>query len=119
MEAIDWLMILHPALAVVLIYPLIGVVVRLGLQTSGPPVCPDEGRKPPITVGPKPSKRLGETQVTARAMPMPIKFARVTRSPARRWFVAGVMAANRLLDCALIYELRVVPSQQSAFVLGE
>ena len=29
----DWLWILHPALAVVLIYPLIGMVVRLAWQT--------------------------------------------------------------------------------------
>jgi hypothetical protein len=33
MESKDWLMILHPALAVVVIYPLIGMVARLGLQT--------------------------------------------------------------------------------------
>jgi hypothetical protein len=33
MQTIDWLWILHPALAVVLIYPLIGMVVRLGVQT--------------------------------------------------------------------------------------
>ncbi|NCU76714.1 MAG: DUF4079 family protein, partial [Synechococcaceae bacterium WB7_1C_051] len=33
METIDWLWILHPFLAVVLIYPLIGVVLRLGVQT--------------------------------------------------------------------------------------
>lgn len=31
MQAADWLTILHPALAVVLIYPLIGMVVRLGV----------------------------------------------------------------------------------------
>jgi hypothetical protein len=33
LRSIDWLWILHPALAVVLIYPLIGMVARLGLQT--------------------------------------------------------------------------------------
>ena len=33
MKSIDWLLILHPALAVVLIYPLIGMVARLGVQT--------------------------------------------------------------------------------------
>lgn len=32
MQTIDWLWILHPALAVVLIYPLIGMVLRLGVQ---------------------------------------------------------------------------------------
>lgn len=33
MEPIDWLWIIHPALAVVFIYPLAGVVMRLGMQT--------------------------------------------------------------------------------------
>ena len=33
MESIDWLWILHPALAVVLVYPLAGVVMHLGVQT--------------------------------------------------------------------------------------
>lgn len=32
MQGVDWLTIVHPALAVVLIYPLIGMVVRLGVQ---------------------------------------------------------------------------------------
>lgn len=33
MTAVDWLWILHPALAVVLVYPLLGMVVRLAWQT--------------------------------------------------------------------------------------
>jgi len=33
MTAVDWLWIVHPFVAVVLIYPLIGMVTRLGLQT--------------------------------------------------------------------------------------
>ena len=33
MTAVDWLWLLHPFLAVVLIYPLIGMVLHLGLQT--------------------------------------------------------------------------------------
>ena len=33
MQTLDWLFLLHPVLAVVLIYPLLGVVIRLGLQT--------------------------------------------------------------------------------------
>jgi hypothetical protein len=48
MEAIDWLTILHPALAVVLIYPLIGVVVRLGIQTKARRV---DGAKLPASTG--------------------------------------------------------------------
>lgn len=32
METADWLLILHPTLAVVLVYPLIGMVARLGIQ---------------------------------------------------------------------------------------
>ena len=48
METIDWLWILHPTLAVVLIYPLIGVVVRLGIQTKARRV---DGAKLPPTTG--------------------------------------------------------------------
>ena len=33
MTTVDWLWVLHPALAVVLVYPLIGMVVRLAWQT--------------------------------------------------------------------------------------
>ena len=33
MTTLDWFWILHPALAVVLVYPLIGIVVRLAWQT--------------------------------------------------------------------------------------
>ena len=33
MTTVDWLGILHPVLAVVIIYPLIGMVVRLAIQT--------------------------------------------------------------------------------------
>lgn len=32
LQTVDWLWLLHPALAVVVIYPLVGMVVRLGLQ---------------------------------------------------------------------------------------
>jgi len=46
-ETIDWLWILHPTLAVVLIYPLIGVVVRLGIQTKARRV--DGAKLPPAT----------------------------------------------------------------------
>lgn len=48
MEPIDWLWILHPTLAVVLIYPLIGIVVRLGIQTKARRV---DGAKLPPTTG--------------------------------------------------------------------
>jgi hypothetical protein len=33
MQSVDWLWLLHPALAVVLVYPLFGVVLRLAQQT--------------------------------------------------------------------------------------
>ena len=33
MTTVDWLGILHPVLAVVIVYPLIGIVVRLAMQT--------------------------------------------------------------------------------------
>jgi len=48
MAAVDWLWILHPFLAVVLVYPLIGIVVRLALQTRARRV---QKRKLPPTVG--------------------------------------------------------------------
>ncbi len=32
MQRVDWLWLLHPVLAVVVIYPLVGMVVRLGIQ---------------------------------------------------------------------------------------
>jgi hypothetical protein len=47
-ETIDWLWVLHPFLAVVLIYPLIGIVARLGMQTRARRV---DGAKLPPTTG--------------------------------------------------------------------
>ena len=50
MTAVDWLWILHPLMAVVLIYPLIGMVLRLGVQTrarrqkTNPKLPPSVGR---------------------------------------------------------------------------
>ena len=46
MTITDWLWILHPALAVVLIYPLIGMVVRLAWQTRQRRV--DKVKHPPV-----------------------------------------------------------------------
>lgn len=48
MKAVDWFWILHPVLAIVLIYPLLGVVIRLALQTRQRRV---ERIKLPPTVG--------------------------------------------------------------------
>ena len=48
MKAVDWLWILHPTLAVVLLYPLIGMVMRLAWQTRQRRV---EKLKHPATVG--------------------------------------------------------------------
>jgi hypothetical protein len=51
--SVDWLWILHPFLAVVLIYPLIGIVIRLALQTRQRRLQ-QTGRQPiklPTTVG--------------------------------------------------------------------
>lgn len=47
MQTVDWLWILHPALAVVLIYPLIGMVVRLGVQARQRRV--EKAKLPPTT----------------------------------------------------------------------
>ena len=48
MTTSDWLWILHPALAVVLVYPLLGVVVRLAWQTRQRRLA---RVKHPVTVG--------------------------------------------------------------------
>ena len=48
MTALDWLWILHPALAVVVVYPLLGVVMRLAWQTRQRRVAK---QKHPPTVG--------------------------------------------------------------------
>ena len=53
MQTVDWFWILHPALAVVLIYPLIGMVLRLGVQTrqrrwKAPNTPPQPGVTTPI-----------------------------------------------------------------------
>ena len=45
MQTLDWLFLIHPVLAVVLIYPLLGVVVRLGLQTRQRRI--DKAKLPP------------------------------------------------------------------------
>ena len=48
MAGVDWLWILHPFLAVVLVYPLVGVVVRLAIQTRARRL---QNQKLPVTVG--------------------------------------------------------------------
>lgn len=48
MAGVDWLWILHPFLAVVLVYPLMGVVVRLAVQTRQRRL---QQQKLPVTVG--------------------------------------------------------------------
>ena len=48
MKVVDWLWVLHPTLAVVLLYPLIGMVMRLAWQTRQRRV---EKLKHPATVG--------------------------------------------------------------------
>ena len=48
MAGVDWLWILHPFLAVVLVYPLVGVVVRLAIQTRA---RRRQNQKLPVRVG--------------------------------------------------------------------
>lgn len=47
MSTIDWLWVLHPALAVVIVYPLIGMTIRLGVQTRSRRV--EKAKLPPTT----------------------------------------------------------------------
>jgi len=48
MALVDWIWIVHPVLAVVLIYPLTGIVIRLAMQTRSRRL---KTAKPPPTVG--------------------------------------------------------------------
>ena len=48
MTGVDWLWIMHPFLAVVLIYPLIGMVLRLGLQTRARRQTPSSKLPPSV-----------------------------------------------------------------------
>ena len=48
MTTIDWFWIVHPVLAVLLVYPLLGMVVRLAWQTRQRRLA---GVKHPVTVG--------------------------------------------------------------------
>ena len=48
MAGVDWLWILHPFLAVVVVYPLLGVVLRLAVQTRARRL---QSQKLPVTVG--------------------------------------------------------------------
>ena len=56
MAMVDWLWILHPVLAVVLIYPLTGVVIRLAMQTRSRRL---KTAKPPPTTVPTPLASIG------------------------------------------------------------
>ncbi|MEJ6658803.1 MAG: DUF4079 family protein, partial [Synechococcus sp. ChSW.bin.154] len=48
MAGVDWLWIMHPFLAVVVVYPLLGVVLLLEVQTRARRL---QSNKLPVTVG--------------------------------------------------------------------
>jgi len=65
MQTIDWLWLIHPVAAVALVYPLLGMVVRLGLQAR--------------------ARRLGQTK-------LPLSAGR-EHADVGRWLTAAVVGA--------------------------
>jgi hypothetical protein len=65
MQTVDWFWLIHPVVAVVVVYPLLGMVVRLGLQAR--------------------SRRLGEKK-------LPVSSGR-DHADLGRWLSAGVVGA--------------------------
>ena len=61
LQTVDWLTLLHPVLAVVLVYPLLGMVLRLAAQTRDRRL--NQAKLPP-TVGREPAD-LGQCLATA------------------------------------------------------
>lgn len=61
MQTVDWLWLIHPALAVVVVYPLLGMVLRLAHQTRQRRV---HQNKDPVTVG-RDHADLGQWLATA------------------------------------------------------
>ena len=94
MTTVDWLWIIHPLLAVVLIYPLIGMVMRLGIQTRQRRV---DQAKLPATTG-REHTDLGQwlsTGVVAISL-IALTVAITTHSPLAQ-FSGGALRASSLL----------------------
>ena len=94
MAGVDWLWILHPFLAVVLVYPLIGVVVRLAVQTRARRL---QNQKLPATVG-RDHSDLGRWLAAAVAVLVLIALTVVigTKAPFAE-FEGGLARAIQLL----------------------
>ena len=94
MAGVDWLWILHPFLAVVLIYPLIGVVVRLAVQTRARRL---QKQKLPVTVG-RDHSDLGRWLAAAVVVVVLIALSVVigTKAPIAQ-FEGGLSRAIQLL----------------------
>jgi hypothetical protein len=94
MAGVDWLWILHPFLAVVLVYPLIGVVVRLALQTRARRL---QNQKIPVTVG-RDHSELGRWLAAAVVLLVLIALSVVigTKVPLAQ-FEGGLARAIQLL----------------------
>lgn len=86
-QTVDWLMILHPALAVVLIYPLVGQVLRLGVQTRQRRL---EGAKLPATVG-RDHSELGRWLSTVAVL---VALVAITVAIATKAMAAGAMVGG-------------------------
>jgi hypothetical protein len=82
MQTIDWLWLIHPVAAVVLIYPLVGLVLRLGLQAR--------------------ARRLGRTQ-------LPLSAGR-DHADFGRWLTATVVGAV-LAALVVVLTTKVPPAE--------
>lgn len=94
MAGVDWLWILHPFLAVVLVYPLVGVVVRLAVQTRARRL---KNQKLPVTVG-RDHSDLGRWLAAAVVLLVLIALSVVigTKAPLAQ-FEGGLARAIQLL----------------------
>lgn len=93
MGTTDWLMILHPALAVVVLYPLVGQVVRLGVQTRQRRI---EGAKLPPSVG-RDHSDLGRWLSTAAVLVVLVALTVVIATKATAGPAGGVGRGLQLL----------------------
>ena len=76
MQTLDWWLLVHPVLAVVMIYPLLGVVVRLGLQARQRRV---QQAKLPVSTG-RDHNQLGQWLAAAVVVVVLIALAVVISS---------------------------------------
>ncbi|MFN5194470.1 MAG: DUF4079 domain-containing protein [Cyanobacteriota bacterium] len=113
MQTVDWLMILHPALAVLVIFPLVGQVLRLGLQTRQRRL---EGAKLPPTVG-RDHAELGRWLSTAAVLVALVALTVVIGAKAAVGLAGGagrglqllLVLIGTLVALAALWQVRAAP----------